>query len=423
MSEKNLLFGCIADDFTGAGDAASFLAAAGMWTMLFTGIPEKSLKEMPQAAVIALKTRTAPRDEAVKETLEAARWLKEMGAQQIYLKYCSTFDSTPNGNIGPTADALLEEFDEAYTVLCPALPVNGRTVREGRLLIDGVPLHRSSMRNHPLTPMWDDRIQILMEAQSRYKAYPIAIGQVQNGYLPFKTGEQHFYLIPDYYKSEHGEEIAKQYGKLRILTGGSGLISALADIYVQMYGKRNNAYCIQASYGKTVILAGSCSKATLGQIDYYQKNGGISYQIKPQSLLEGIQKIDDVYEFMDAHSENQVLIYSSASAEKVRESQQYGNERVSSILETLTARIAVYAVRSGRGRIIVAGGETSGAVTKALGYHSYFIGESIAPGVPVMVPREDAHIRLVLKSGNFGQIDFFERAIRVLEKDDNKRVT
>lgn len=153
MSQKCLLFGCIADDFTGAGDAASFLSEAGMKTMMFTGIPQHNFKEMPQAAVIALKTRTAPREEAVRETIEAAKVLKKMGARQIYLKYCSTFDSTPNGNIGPVADALLEEFNEPFTVLCPSLPINGRTVKGGHLLVDGIPLHEGPMKYHPLTPM------------------------------------------------------------------------------------------------------------------------------------------------------------------------------------------------------------------------------------------------------------------------------
>lgn len=233
------VLGCIADDFTGASDAASFLVKGGMSVRLYNGIPDIQAQdnetgrqeEEAQAVVIALKSRTQETARAVADSLAAARFLISQGVKQIYFKYCSTFDSTPTGNIGPVADALMDFMKAHYTILCPALPVNGRTVEDGRLMVDGIPLHHSHMKNHPLTPMWDSRIDKLMEPQSRYSCRCMGARELDDfaaGVDSGKTGDRlsggPFYIIPDYRSQEDGERIASMFGHLPLLTGGSGLL-------------------------------------------------------------------------------------------------------------------------------------------------------------------------------------------------------
>lgn len=359
MKERKLLLGCIADDFTGAGDAASFLAGAGMDTVLVNEIPKEMPSRLPQAMVIALKTRTAKKEEAVQLTLAAARWLKRAGARQIYLKYCSTFDSTREGNIGPAADALMEELQVPYTILCPALPVNGRVVKEGKLYVNGCPLQESSMKNHPLTPMWDSRIKELMREQSRYPVYPITIDQVKSGDLAEEKKEHpHFYLVPDYTEDVHGEWIVKRYGKLPLLTGGSGLMAALGKMYVREHGSALHTEEMNESPGEGILLSGSCSEMTLKQIAYYENHGGLSLRISPEEVMQG-EAEKKVRSFWKLHSKETILFYSSASAGEVRSSQSFGKDVISKALEDFMAWLAFYALENGKTRFIVAGGETS----------------------------------------------------------------
>lgn len=412
---KKIIIGCVADDFTGASDAASFLRRQGMKTVLFNEIPHGALAEECDAVVIALKSRTAPVEEAVRDSMKALRWLKENGAVQLYVKYCSTFDSTREGNIGPIMDAALEEFHISYTLLCPSLPVNGRTVRNGCLYVNGVPLHETHMKNHPLTPMWDADISVLMREQSKYPCLKISAEELAAGRTAvlakvraFAQGNEHFYVVPDYYEDVHAEWIYTCFGDLPLLSGGSGLLGCEA-LRIERTGGAEEAQTKVA--GKSILLAGSCSKATLEQIERYQKLGRPSVKIDPWSLLSGEKSVDLIWDEMKGR--DGVLFYSSDRAENVRENQREGKEKVASILEETMAFLARKAVQDGYTQVIVAGGETSGAVTKGLGYNSYIIGESIAPGVPVMIPSEAKEIRLVLKSGNFGQPEFFERAVEM----------
>ncbi len=419
ITEKKIL-GCIADDFTGASDAASFLAKKGMKTVLYNGVPGNC--EDPgdvDAMVIALKTRTMEKKKAVEETLSAAKWLKSKRAGQLYIKYCSTFDSTKEGNIGPVMDALLEEYQVLYSILCPSLPVNGRTVENGKLYVNGVPLDESPMKNHPLTPMWDADLVNLMEAQSKYKCMKAwHVGeekknQTRQMMTEFAEGKEHFYVIPDYSSEEDAREIVREFGNLEILSGGSGLLEYLAEQYqCEKAGDKIES----STEGKVLLLAGSCSEATRSQVAYIQKKGISSKKMDPVKLLNGEQTEEDLWNFIKRNS-SEILIYSSDKPEAVKEVQKAGKEKASEVLEKVTADLAKRAVESGFTRIIVAGGETSGAVTKALGFDSYRIGESVAPGVPVMIPLENPKIRLVLKSGNFGQEDFMEKALRMTGKD------
>ncbi|MFT4107687.1 MAG: four-carbon acid sugar kinase family protein [Lacrimispora sp.] len=411
--------GCIADDFTGASDAASFLVKGGIRVLLVSEIPDIDIDlDGFDAVVIALKTRTMERSRAVKDTLAAVSWLKGKGVQQLYFKYCSTFDSTPKGNIGPAADAILEYCDTPYTILCPALPVNKRTVLDGRLYVNGVLLHESPMKNHPLTPMWAADIAELMEPQSQYPCMKLSIdmlhkpvAEIHKVISDFGEGKEHFYVIPDFVCSEDAVRIVEVFGGLPFLTGGSGIMEALGQMYAGM-GKFDD-FTEAGTDGKGLILSGSCSTATLSQVRYFINNGGKAIKMEPMKLLEKRQSVDDLWHEVEAAEDEAILIYSSDEADEVKSVQKAGREQIAELLEQTTAELAYRAIQAGYTRIVVAGGETSGAVTKRLGFSAYQISESVAPGVPVMIPLDNPEIRLVLKSGNFGQEDFFERAIKM----------
>lgn len=405
MKSNKVILGCIADDFTGASDAASFLQKAGLKVILINEIPINNIYiNSYDAIVIALKTRTMSVKKAIEQSIDAIKWLKSTGATHFYSKYCSTFDSTKDGNIGPIADAIMEYLDVKYTLLCPALPVNGRKVREGLLYVNDVLLSDSPMKNHPLTPMNDSSIKKLIEGQSKYRAYNIGRNFEDN---QCHDKELHYYLIPDYENDEDGKNIINKYGELKFLTGGSGLL--------EFWGKSLFAETLKDNNTSGIILAGSCSKATLEQINWYIEKGNPSYKVNPLKLLKENHIKEDIIKFIELNKKNYVLVYSSDTADKVKEIQKDGKEKVAELIEELLSDIAVEMVNKGYKNIIVAGGETSGAVTKKLGHIFFEIGKSVAPGVPVMKPLDNKEIRLILKSGNFGQQDFFERAIEKIE--------
>ena len=406
-------FGCVADDFTGASDAASFLRSVGCRTVLYNEIPEGDLAVEADAVVIALKSRTAPVRAAVEDSLRAFEWLRRNGMERFYLKYCSTFDSTKEGNIGPVVDAMLEALGQRFTILCPSLPVNGRVVKDGLLYVNGVPLHQTHMKNHPLTPMWDADIAVLMAGQGKYPSVKVSAELLARGkaavldYCRAQAGDApHFYVIPDYYEDVHAEQIMEVFEDLPFLTGGSGLLGART---LRISREPSSAQSREAPAGGSILLAGSCSAATLEQIRVYQQSGGSSLRIDPLELLTGQQTPEGIW--AQAKGRDNVLFYCSDTPENVKKMQQYGRDTVAGLLEQTMAALARLAVGDGITQVIVAGGETSGAVTRGLGYSSYLIGESVAPGVPVMKPVENADLRIVLKSGNFGQPDFFRRAL------------
>lgn len=400
-------FGCIADDFTGGSDIASFFVKGGLSTVLYNGVPKVNDAPQAEVCVIALKTRTQNTKDAVKDSLDAIRWLKSQGAQQFYIKYCSTFDSTPEGNIGPICDAVMKELDVPYTILCPALPVNGRTVKEGCLYVNGVPLHESPMKDHPLTPMWDCDLARLMNAQSNFPSVKISDSlnkeEVDEFIEEMKNQHSRFYIVPDYEKEEDAERLVQSFGDLKLITGGSGLAYPLA----KMHKKNAEAAGFERSDSPALILAGSCSEATRNQILEYQKHGGKTYFMDPMKLISGEESVEKIWNVISENKEKTILIYSSDTPENVKRIQKQGKNGVAERLEKATADLAERSVQSGFHRIIVAGGETSGAVAKRLGYDGYHIGDSIAPGVPIMIPIEDNRIRMVYKSGNFGGANFF----------------
>lgn len=419
MKQNSMIIGCVADDFTGASDAASFLRAAGLKVALSTGLPEAD-KDIGgcEAVVVALKCRSTPAPEAVRDCIEAFRWLQEAGAQKLYYKYCSTFDSTRRGNIGPVMDSALNEFGEKYTILCPALPVNGRTVKNGRLYVDGVPLHLTHMKDHPLNPMWSADISELMREQSRYPCYVVTLKDMLKGKEHiqkmidrFSAASEHFYLIPDYFEQEHDKLIYSLFGGLKLLSGGSGLLAAVDAC--RKTSTEENEVCVTAA-GKTILLAGSCSNMTLRQIEEYRRKHDMAIKIDPLSVLDGTQTLNSLWG--EVAGRDGALLYSSESAQEITRIPERSRTQVSEKLEQLMAELAVNAENEGYTQIIVAGGETSGAVTKGINYGTYLIGESVAPGVPVMMPVRNSAMRIVLKSGNFGQEDFFDTAIEKTTK-------
>jgi uncharacterized protein YgbK (DUF1537 family) len=417
---RKILLGCVADDFSGASDAASFLVKSGMKTMLFNGTPGNDDRVRDcSAAVIALKTRSEEPEKAVRETLNAFQWLMQNGAKQFYIKYCSTFDSTPRGNIGPTIDSVLEAYGIQYTVLCPSLPVNHRVVKDGKLIVDGVPLDQSHMKNHPLNPMWDSDLSKLMEPQGKYSCLKLdgktlrkSVGEIQKFLDQFGKSHSHFYVIPDYETDEDGKRIADVFGNLKLLTGGSGLLEHLGKRFCSQEKTLPSQSFSSKTKGKGLILAGSCSKITLEQIREFIDAGGKAYKIDPLKLVKGELSAADILDFVQRYPQEEVLIYSSDRSDQIKRIQEEaGAEVVSQKLEGLMGETAKNVYQSGYKRIIVAGGETSGAVIHGLGFNGFLIGESIAPGVPVMVPSQQPDLRLVLKSGNFGGKDFFRLAL------------
>ena len=415
MEKHRLKIGCVADDFTGASDIASFMRGRGLETILCSGIPDTNAGlDRCDVVVIALKTRSIPAEAAVKECMAAFEYLNSMGVQQLYFKYCSTFDSTMQGNIGPVLDAALEKFGLEYTLLCPALPVNGRTVKDGKLFVNGIPLHETHMKDHPLNPMWDCDISVLMREQSRYPCFAISVGDMLRGreyvaekMAAFRKSSKHFYIVPDYYDDAHAELIYSIFGDLKLLSGGSGLMGN------RLLGAESahETVDVPEASGKTLLLAGSCSKMTLEQISEYKKTGNTMIKIYPDKVLDGSQDADSVWR--EAENIDRALIYSSDTAEAISAIAKDKREEAAKRIEKLMAELAERAIQAGYKQIIVAGGETSGAVTERIGLKSYLIGESIAAGVPIMVPTEHAEIRLVLKSGNFGKADFFAKAVKM----------
>ncbi|MEA4972281.1 3-oxo-tetronate kinase [bioreactor metagenome] len=419
---NTILWGCIADDFTGAADAASFYKKGGLKTVLYNGIPKAGTipDNDTKAVVIALKIRSIDKDKAVEEALNAFEYLKSINAKQYYYKYCSTFDSTPNGNIGPVCDALMDAVGENKTILCPALPVNKRTVKRGRLYVNGVPLNESSMRNHPLNPMWDSEIAELMRPQSERPCINVDLEEMQeddsevwNRLNAFEAQEGKYYIVPDYVNESDAKRIAELFDSLKLITGGSGIIEELAR---RGAGEKADENDDSTTDGKAIIIAGSCSQTTIAQCDKFISDGGKAFKIDAIRLLYEKLTVGDLWNFVAENEDDTVLIYSSEGPENVIYNQRHGAKEISESLETAMAELTDVVIQNGYTRIIVAGGETSGAITQKLGFNSYLIGKSVSPGVPVMTPTDNRNIRLVLKSGNFGDKDFFNKAVKMTEK-------
>ena len=415
-----LAFGAIADDITGASDLANTLVRGGLSTVLAIGTPDAEVADA-EAVVIALKTRTIPAADAVSQSLAAYRWLAARPTGAVMVKYCSTFDSTPDGNIGPVVDAVLDASGQTLSVVCPAFPTNKRTVYKGRLFVGDVPLDESSMRDHPLTPMRDSSLVRLMGSQTRHGVSLVTWETVAEGAVAVAAaldaaaaaGARH--VVVDAITDQDLCVIAEAARGRALLTGGSGIAIGVPELYGASHGDgRSSAF--PAVEGSSFVVAGSCSAATNGQVAAFQAAGGSSYHIDPLRLADHPASLVEAFNWVRSHlGTRPILVYSTAQAEALRAAQaRIGAERAAALVENALARITAEAVDAGASRIVVAGGETSGAVMHALGVRLLRIGPEIDPGVPWTVTLGERPLALALKSGNFGRPDFFTRAFEML---------
>ncbi|SNY91625.1 Uncharacterized conserved protein YgbK, DUF1537 family [Cohaesibacter sp. ES.047] len=418
------LLGCIADDFTGATDLAGLLARSGVKVSLRMGVPSEEPTDATTFEVIALKCRTAPFDEALPEVRAAYDWLKRAGATHFFWKYCSTFDSTAKGNIGPIAEALMEEIGTDQTIYCPAFPENGRSIFMGNLFVGEQPIAESPMKDHPLTPMRDSNLMRLLEPQV---TKPVGLANrlcVAKGPEAIKARLEELrkdgvaHVVIDAVANEDLYLIAEACQDMPLLTGGSAIAMPLPDLYLQQgVLSADEAKTQVPDLAKTaIVLSGSCSAKTRAQVAAYSE-AAPSYRLDPLDLDEnGPEK---ALEWLAAQDLAKApLIYASAEPDQVRIAQEkLGTMQAGAIVEDALAKLAVAARDQGAERFIVAGGETSGAVTKALDVTTLDVSAEISPGVPWSFCNTGGKtIALTLKSGNFGDVRFFDDALRKLEE-------
>ena len=418
-----ILLGCIADDFTGGTDLAGMLVKAGMRTVQMIGVPQEAVGEDIDAVVIALKSRTTPADDAIAESLAALRWLQQAGCQQFYFKYCSTFDSTPRGNIGPVAEALMAALGTDFTIACPAFPVNGRTIYKGHLFVGDILLSDSGMRHHPLTPMTDANLVKVLQAQIKGKAGLVDYQVVRQGPAAIKARFEQLkadgctFAVPDALTNDDLLAIGAACEGMPLVTAGSGIALGLPQNFRKagLLPEHQVADALPKTGGLRAVIAGSCSLATQGQVAAMREKHP-AFNIDPFELAHGKDVAGEALAWAKDRIENEpVLFYATATPEAVKAVQaRLGTEKAGSLVEDALAAIATGLVEMGVGQLIVAGGETSGAVVKALGVTGLRIGPEIDPGVPwttgITTDTRQRPLALALKSGNFGTPDFFLKA-------------
>jgi 3-dehydrotetronate 4-kinase len=413
-----MILGVIADDFTGATDVASMLVRAGMRTVQVIGVPSGPAPAA-EAVVVALKSRTTPAPQAVAESLAALRWLQAAGARQFYFKYCSTFDSTPQGNIGPVAEALMAALGTDFTVACPAFPENGRTVFRGHLFVGDQLLSDSGMRHHPLTPMTDANLVRVLQAQCQGRVGLAAHESVAAGpdalrqRLAALRADGCRLAVVDAVDNEALRTLAQASADLPLLTAGSGLALGLPAVYEARGWLRPNAQAAQLSAvaGQAAVVSGSCSLATNAQVAHWLQAGRPAFQVDVRALAAGQPLAQQALAWAQAQGNAPVLVYATAASDAVQAVQaELGVAQAGQLVEDCLAAVAQGLVAAGVQRLVVAGGETSGAVVQALGVQQLRIGASIDPGVP-WTQAEGRPLLLALKSGNFGSTDFFTKAL------------
>ncbi|MEK9916488.1 MAG: 3-oxo-tetronate kinase [Betaproteobacteria bacterium] len=415
-----VLLGCIADDFTGATDLAGTLSKAGMSVLQVLGVPDKDFGVPPHvnAIVVALKTRSIDPNEAVLESLAALDWLRQLESYQYYFKYCSTFDSTDEGNIGPVADAMIDVLGLDWTVFNPAFPTNKRTVYMSHLFVGDQLLAESGMRHHPLNPMTDSNLVRVLSRQSQYSVGSITHLDMEGGISQIhhslerqrEQGIRHFIL--DSMRDEHLMLLGKAFADSKLITGGSGMAMGLPKNFLD-YGmmsdvKQNRHDTFD---GKSAVISGSCSEMTRAQVEHFKENHA-SFYVDPLQLVSSDHVISEIVAWADQNlSDDPILIYSSSDPERVAVIQrELGQAQASHLIENAMSLVARELITLGVDRLVVAGGETSGAVVKELGITALEIGDEIDPGVPWTFSINQPKIALALKSGNFGGVDFFSRA-------------
>lgn len=418
------VLGCIADDFTGATDLASLLARSGARVSLRIGVPDVPPADTAPFEVIALKSRTTAKDEAIASVLDAYEWLAQAGATRFFWKYCSTFDSTPDGNIGPVAEALMDRIGTDQTIYCPAFPENGRAIFMGNLFVGDHPLAESPMKDHPLTPMRDSNLMRLLTPQVTRDVSLVNRLTVAKGpdavRMSLDTLRQKgvAHVVVDAVEDADLTVIAQASRHLLLLTGGSAIAMPLPDLYANdgLLQGTSDAQTRAVPEGGAILLSGSCSAMTNAQVARYLETGAPAYRVDPMALANhGPAPVLDWLAAQDLTESP--LVYATADPASVKAAQaKLGAAQAGQMVEDLLAQCAVAARDAGARRFVVAGGETSGAVTKALGTSRLEIGPEIAPGVPWTFCTSDGHdLALTLKSGNFGSETFFSHALDVLD--------
>ncbi len=424
-----VLLGAIADDFTGATDLCNTLVRRGMRTVQLIDVPQAGAP-IPDAdaVVIALKSRTIPAGEAVATSLKALGWLRRAGARQILFKYCSTFDSTPRGNIGPVGEALLDALGAGFTLYCPAFPEAGRTIFKGYLFVGDVLLSESGMKDHPLTPMRDPSLVRVLQAQCRGRVGLVQHATVAEGAAAIAAAfaglrrEGYRHAVVDAIADHDLEAIGEAAADFPLITGGSGIALGLPENFRRrgLLGSGETAAELPKIAGKAAVISGSCSTATQGQVAHMRERAP-AFTVDPIAVADGRPVVAEALDWAKPLlGEAPILVSATAAPDAVAAVQQrLGRERAGALVEETLATIARGLVERGVRRLVVAGGETAGAVVQTLGITGLRIGGQIDPGVPWTVslpgsPGEPA-LALALKSGNFGAPDFFLRAFDVLD--------
>ncbi len=427
-----ILLGCIADDFTGATDLANNLVRSGMRVVQVIGVPEQALQTDADAVVVALKSRTVPKDEAIAQSLAALRWLQAQGAQQIYFKYCSTFDSTANGNIGPVTEALMDALKNShgcdFSIATPAFPDNQRTVFKGYLFVGDLLLNESGMQNHPLTPMTDANLVRVLQAQCRRKVGLIDYRVVAQGEVAIRRridalrAQGVGLAIVDAVSNDDLLRLGPALKGMALVTAGSGVAIGLPANFG--LAPSSTASALPAATGRQAVVSGSCSLASNRQVKSFVQCGHPALGIDPLQVAQkesaGINVAADVLAWAGPLlDQGPVLIYSTADTLAVKLAQgQLGVQEASALVERTLAAIASALVQRGVRQLVVAGGETAGACVQALNIKQMKIGPQIDPGVPWCHAHTDAApgagLHLTLKSGNFGSDDFFSKAFTIL---------
>jgi uncharacterized protein YgbK (DUF1537 family) len=416
-----MILGVIADDFTGATDVASMLVRAGMPTVQVLGVPEGPLP-LADAVVIALKTRTIPAADAVAQSLQALAALQAAGARQIYFKYCSTFDSTAEGNIGPVTDALMRALGTAFTIACPAFPENGRTVFRGHLFVGDELLSDSGMKQHPLTPMTDANLVRVLQAQTAQRVGLLRYDTLRTdapSALAQLSADGVRIAVADAIDNSDLLALGEACAELPLITAGSGVALGLPPAYQRRgwWAPSDSAANLTAVQGPGAVLSGSCSQATNAQVARWIADGRSAIALDPLALQRGEQSAEALLaQALPLLSQGPVLLYATAEPERVKAVQAaLGVAAAGALVEATLAVLARGLVAAGVRRLVVAGGETSGAVVQALNVPQLRIGAPICPGVPwteAALPDAGEPMWLALKSGNFGGVDFFADALR-----------
>jgi uncharacterized protein YgbK (DUF1537 family) len=405
-----LKIGVIADDFTGASDIALTLAEAGMGTIQFVGVPRDAAADC-DAGVVSLKSRTSPLAEAIHQSLAACDWLIAQGAEQIVFKICSTFDSSDDGNIGQVAEALAGRLGERSVLVCPASPENGRTVYQGHLFVGDKLLNESGMENHPLTPMKDSDLRRVLAKQTRWPVGHIASRIVSQGSAAITARLEtlnKMYII-DAINDTDLRTIGSAAAGRKLVCGGSGIATGLPE----NFGFTTVVPFWSGVPGRGVILSGSCSIATRRQIDRY-KQSAPSLELAAQAVMHGEHTPQTISDWIFAQDHDAPLVYSSADPATVVAAQnEFGKREIAEKIEDIFQNLATLLVERGVSQIVSAGGETSGAVVAGLSAKALRIGRKIAAGVPALY-MDDRALAIALKSGNFGEEDFFQKAINIL---------